>query len=294
MDDIAAVSGLADVSGIRRKHLDIPYDSASTSQKLDLYLPDEGDGPFPLLIYIHGGGFRIGDKRDDHVTAYLGAIHRGMAVASVEYRLSKEALFPAAVTDVRQAVRYLKKNAEKYRIDPEKLTVIGGSAGGNLTAMLAMNIPNGEFLGEDQKEMYDTDACVNLAIDQFGPIDFRTMDEQARQNGISFPDHDEPSSPESEYLGTALPEADPELLDAASPLTYLSPAMTRILIQHGTRDRLVPFEQSLEFEENIKKRIGKEYVEFMALEGADHDDRQFSETENMNVIFSFIKKNGML
>lgn len=90
---------MADISWVRRKYLDIPYAGQSPNQRLDIYLPQEGEGPFPLLIHVHGGGFAFGDKRDDHMNAYLKALGWGWAAASVEYRLSGEAPFPAAVLD---------------------------------------------------------------------------------------------------------------------------------------------------------------------------------------------------
>lgn len=99
---------------------------------------------------MHGGGFAFGDKRDDHMNAYLKALGWGWAAVSVEYRLSGEAIFPAAVLDCREAVRFLRKNAARYKLDPDRFAAIGGSAGGNLAAMLGMNIPNGAFHGEER------------------------------------------------------------------------------------------------------------------------------------------------
>lgn len=102
---------MADLSGVRRMELDIPYGSESPAQRLDMFWPETGEGPFPTLVYVHGGGFALGDKRDSHLDGYLGCLARGFALAAVEYRLSGEALFPAAVLDCRSAVRYLRDNA---------------------------------------------------------------------------------------------------------------------------------------------------------------------------------------
>lgn len=281
---------MADISWVKRKYLDIPYGTESKAQCMDIYLPEEGEGPFPALIHIHGGGFAIGDKRDDHMDAYLTAIKHGMAAISIEYRLSGEAIFPAAVLDVREAIRFIKKNATEYKIDADKLVAIGGSAGGNLAAMLGMNIPNGAFAGEKSAENYEETPFVQLTIDQFGPMNFKTMDEQARKNGISKVEHDEPFSPESKYLGMALADAPAELAAKANPATYISDAMCPILVQHGTVDKLVPYEQSIEFVHAIEEKLGKKRVTFMALEGADHEDKMFFKEENMNVVFDFIKK----
>ncbi len=279
---------MADISWVKRKYLDIPYACESRAQCLDIYLPEEGNGPFPVLVYIHGGGFALGDKRDDHMNAYLEGILRGMAVVAVEYRLSGEAVFPAAVLDCREAVRFLKVHAQEYRLDAERIVAIGGSAGGNLAAMLGMNIPNGEFTGEQEKLLCEETPFVKAAVDQFGPMNFKLMDEQARANRISHADHDEPFSPESKYLGCALPDVSDELCAMADPATYISDAMAPMLVQHGTADRLVPYEQSVEFVEAIRKKLDRERVAFVPLEGADHEDKMFFEKENMDLVFTFI------
>lgn len=280
---------MADISWVKRKYLDIPYDTQSPHQCLDLYLPEEGDGPFPLLIHIHGGGFAFGDKRDDHMDAYLKALHRGMAAASLEYRLSGEAVFPAAVLDCRQAVRFLISHADEYKIDTNRIAVIGGSAGGNLAAMLGMNIPNGQFPGEEEKS-FSCQPRVQLTIDQFGPMNFASMTEQARANGVSrVPPPDK--MPESKYLGMPLTEADPEWVAAANPVTYASRNMTSILVQHGTMDRLVPYEQSVEFVQTLREKGLGEKVTFLPLEGADHEDKRFFQEENMDRVFGYIARN---
>lgn len=271
-----------------RTYFDIPYAAGSKAQCLDIYLPDKGEGPFPALVYIHGGGFALGDKRDEHVTPYLKGIEKGMAVVSVEYRLSGEAVFPAAVLDCRAAIRFIKKNAEDYSIDASKIVTIGGSAGGNLAAMLGMNIPNGQFPGESESVPYDEIPVVKCTVDQFGPMNFRTMDKQALENGISKVEHDEPFSPESKYLGCTLADVPDELCAKANPATYINNAMCPILVQHGTMDRLVPYGQSIEFVESIKTKLGEEYVTFLPVEGADHDDEKFFADENMEKVFTFI------
>lgn len=281
---------MADISWVKRKLLDIPYGSESKNQCLDLYLPETGSGPFPLLIHIHGGGFAMGDKRDDHMDAYLTGIRRGYAVASIEYRLSGEAIFPAAVLDCREALRYILAHAVELSVDPERIATIGGSAGGNLSAMMGMNIPNGAFPGEAEKTL-DPLPTVRAAIDQFGPMNFKTMDAQARANGVSFADHDLPTSPESKYLGAAVPQTPDALAAAANPLTYAGENMCPMLVQHGDMDHLVPKEQSLEFVAGLREKGLGCKVQFVLLEGADHEDKKFTAKENMDLVFAFLDKN---
>ena len=284
------VTPMSDISWVKRKFLDVPYDNKSKRQCFDLYLPDEGDGPFPLLVHIHGGAFAFGDKRDDHMDAYLTGVKRGYAVASIEYRVSSEATFPAAVLDCREAVRYMKDHAEEYKIDPEKVIVIGGSAGGNLAAMLGMNVPNGKFPGEEGRTEYLCEPTVKIAIDQFGPVRFETMTAQAKANGVSEVHPNPDMMPESKYLGVSLSKAPAELLAKSYPGTYASDAMAPMLVQHGTADHLVPWAQSEEFVADLTAKGFGDRVEYMPLEGADHEDTRFFKEENMNLVFKFIEK----
>lgn len=279
---------MTDVSGIARKFLDVRYGADSPNQRLDVLLPEVGSEPFPALIYVHGGGFAFGDKRDEHLAPYLAALARGWAVVSVEYRLSGEVIFPAAVLDVRSAVRFVRAHAAEYGIDPEKLASIGGSAGGNLAAMLGMNVPNGAFPGESGT--CGAEPFVDVAVDQFGPMDFRSMDDQAHANGVSFADHDLPDSPESRYLGAPVPEAPEELCAQANPLHYAGAAMAPMLVQHGTRDRLVAFQQSEEFVAGLRARGLGERVRFTPIDGADHDGPEFWTAENMALVLDFIEE----
>lgn len=281
---------MARIDGIARRALDVAYAQESPNQRLDVFLPAEGDGPFPALIYTHGGGFAFGDKRDDHLEPPLQALGQGIAVVAVEYRLSGEALFPAAVLDVRQAVRFVKAHAAEYRIDPGRLIAIGGSAGGNLAAMLGMNVPNGAFPGECAAACDGVQPDVLAAVDQFGPTDFKAMDAQARANGVSIADHDLPDSPESKYLGICVAKASAALCAQANPLSYAGPRMARLLVQHGTADRLVPYHQSAEFVKGLKEKGLGDRVEFTTLVGADHDDARFASGENLKTVFDFIHR----
>ena len=279
---------MADVSCIARKTLDIAYASESANQRLDLFYPDTDNAPYPTLLYLHGGGFAIGDKRDDHLTPYLKALQRGWAVAAIEYRLSGEAIFPAAVLDCRAAVRFLRENAERFELDTARFAAIGGSAGGNLSAMLGMNIPNGAFPGEGDAATFASQPFVAVAVDQFGPMNFKSMDGQAQKNGVSIADHDLPHSAESKYLGVAIGQASQALCDQANPLHYASDAMSPLLVQHGTADQMVPYEQSEELTKALKEQGLGERVTFVPIEGANHEDRLFFTDENMKQVLDFI------
>ena len=220
-----------------RSYLDIVYAQAG-SQKLllDLFLP-EGSGPFPLIIWIHGGAFRMGSKENNRAKRMLT---RGYAVASVNYRLSQVAIFPALVHDAKAAVRWLRAHAGDYDLDPYRFGVWGGSAGGYLAAMvgLVQDIPELEGnLGND-----DVSSRVQAVCDWFGPSDFLRMNDVP-----GTMDHDAPDSPESQLIGAPI-QQNPDLVAKANPITYITKEQVKdlppFLIMHGGDDLTVIPNQS--------------------------------------------------
>jgi acetyl esterase/lipase len=278
----------ADVSHIRRKWLDIAYANTSQAQKLDLYLPEEGDGPFPVIVHIHGGGFAIGEKRDIHLLPLLRGLQRGYAVASVNYRLSGEGVFPAGLQDVKAAIRWLRANSERYQLDGERIVAWGGSSGGNLAAMVCLTANVVEL--EDLCLGYAEVPChVQAAVDWFGPTDFLKMDEQLADSGLGFADHSEADSPESRYLGAKITEI-PERVRRANPMTYIHADMPPILIQHGRLDPMVPVQQSIIFAQKLEQMVGLDRFEFDILERAEHGGPLFESEENLDRVFRFIDR----
>ena len=162
----------------------------------------QGNGPFPLIINVHGGGFMMGDKSNPPATDEFLA--NGYAVASVDYRLSGEAKAPAQIQDVKAAVRFLRANAGKYKLNPDKFAGFGGSAGGSLVALLGTSCGVAALEGADLGNA-DQSSCVQAVVDWFGPTDFLQMDKQFA--GTSCPvNHDAADSPESQARRRADPD----------------------------------------------------------------------------------------
>lgn len=153
---------------------DVAYASTSAAQKLDIYLP-AGNGPFPVVVVIHGGGFMVGDKANPALGDAL--LDAGYAVASVNYRLAAEAKYPAQIQDVKAAVRFLRANAAKYNLDPRRFAAFGQSAGGNLAATLGTSCGVAALEGAELGHA-DQSSCVQAVVDWFGPTDFLQMDKQ--------------------------------------------------------------------------------------------------------------------
>lgn len=281
----------ANTDHVKRKYLDLPYASLSEAQKCDIYLPDEGQGPFPVIVAIHGGAFMGCDKADLQVLPMLEGLARGYAVVSINYRLSWEARFPALVNDAKAAVRWIRANAAQYHLDAEKIACWGGSAGGYLSHMLAITVGILEL--EDLTLGNPEQSCeVQAAVVWFGPTNFLKMDEQLAANGLLPPPgfrHSEANSPESLLLGGLITE-NPEQVKAANPETYIRPGGLPILIQHGTKDPVVPVQQSIEIAKRLEEAWGKDQVTLELLEGAEHADVRFEAPENVTRVLDFLDR----
>jgi len=227
---------------------DIPYAGTDNPrQKLDLYLPKEPKGEkLPLIVFIHGGAWRAGDKNGG-LQRVAPFVQSGQyAGASIGYRLTNEAQWPAQIHDCKAAIRWLRANAKEHKIDPERIAVWGSSAGGHLVAMLCVSGNVKELEGELGKHL-GTSSRVTCVVDFFGPTELLTMGD-----AHSKMDHNSADSPESRLIGGALQE-NKEKAKAASPITYVTRDDAPILIMHGTKDPLVPYDQSVRFEKALKK-----------------------------------------
>ena len=290
--------GAVDTSHITTQYIDVPYSSVSETQTVNIYLPNqaEGDdargGPYPVIVVIHGGGFMSGSATSGDLADMFEGLNRGYAIASINYRLSSEATFPAAVNDVRAAVRFLKANGDRYDLDTTRMAVWGASAGANLAAMVGTT-PTVDALNGDAQENLEYDSSVQAVVDWFGPIEFLAMDEQFESLGIepALGATDREESPESRYIGQII-SADPERTERANPTHYidtLDPASApHFFIQHGTADANVPILQSENFAKALTEALGADKVVYHVLDGAGHGTEEFSTQENLDLIFAFL------
>jgi acetyl esterase/lipase len=244
-----------------RKFIDIEYARAGTHRLLlDLFLQDDG-GPYPLIIWIHGGAFRAGSKENNRA---MRMVSRGYAVASINYRLSQVAIFPALVHDAKAAVRWLRAHAESYHLDPQRFGVWGGSAGGYLAAMVGIvqDIPELEGnLGYN-----DISSRVQAVCDWYGPSDFLHMNDVP-----GTMDHDAPDSPESQLIGAPI-QQHPDLVARTNPITYITKEkaldLPSFLIMHGGDDRtVIPGQSQLLYD--ALTAVGAD-VSLVILEGLGH------------------------
>jgi len=238
---------------------DLEYGRASgRAMLLDLYLPAKSEKPVPLIIWIHGGAWMGGSK--DNPSPALRFISDGYAVAHVGYRLSQEAKFPAQIHDCKAAVRWLRANAAKYNLDPNKFAAWGASAGGHLVALLGLSAGLKEMEGTVND--LTQSSKVQAVVDWFGPTDFLHIGDPE-----SDLRHNAPDSPESKLIGGAILEHK-DLAAKASPIMYVSKEAPPFLIMHGDKDRTVPFNQS-ELLYSALSKAGAP-VTFVPVKGAGH------------------------
>lgn len=300
----------------RRGYFDVPYGKDSPSQKLDLYLP-AGEGPFPVIISIHGGGYVACDKRQkEMIEPMLKGLERGFAVIGLNYRLAGEQKFPEPVRDIKQAVRFIKANSRQWSLCPDQMTVWGGSAGGYMALMGSLCARDAYFDSTSDPNL-GIDASLAACVAWYPQTDFSSADEELEINSMvnrflgkreldkneeeyepafpaseesSFPFHCQDSSVCCLFLG-ANPSSGEAVITKASPISHIHEEMPPMLLQHGSCDEILPMQQSLRFAIKANKICKEERVELELLPGAIHSSVMFETEENLEKVFRFIEKN---
>lgn len=249
--------------------LDVAYvKGGGKSQSLDLFVPPNADKPMPLIIWIHGGGWQKGDKAQCPAKVLT---RFGYVVASLNYRLTDEAIFPAQINDCKAAVRWLRAHADEYHIDPDRVGVWGASAGGHLVALLGTAGDAKELEGDGGNETFS--SKVQAVCDFFGPSDLtRVRDEDAADSAIP------------KLLGGSIREHQ-DKAKQASPITYVTRDDPPFLIMHGTKDPLVQPRQSEWLNDALKKAGVESHLEI--IDGAGHGGPEFATLEHRRMILEF-------
>ena len=254
--------------------------AGETELKLDLARPD-GDGPFPAIVFIHGGGWSQGSRQ-----SYRGQIEdaarRGYVAATISYRLmqfdesKKETTtatpnFPAQIHDAKAAVRWLRANAKKYNVDPDRIGVTGGSAGGHLSLLVGLTDPAANLEGDSGNP--EQSSRVQAVVNVFGPTDMASCHEKSSVAWIF-----------RLFMGGTPAEA-AERYKAASPITYVSEDDPPVLTLHGDQDALVPIEQARKLDEKMKA-AGASHT-LMVFAGQGHGFGGEDQQKAMNAMWVF-------
>jgi acetyl esterase/lipase len=246
---------------------------------LDLYRPEKAEGKLPLIVWIHGGGWQSGSKDQWRPAAQF--IGDGYAVASIDYRLSGEATFPAQLEDCKAAIRWLKANAATCNLAADRIAVWGSSAGGHLAALVGTSGDVHDLEGEVGGNL-DQSSRVQAVVDFYGPTDLEAFVVTPR-----YERHADAQSPESKLLGGAVKEV-PRKAKRANPITYVDSSDPPFFIVHGADDPVVPPSQS----ELLHAALEKAGVatELTMLPGNGHGGPGFSRPELTSRIAAFLEK----
>jgi acetyl esterase/lipase len=235
--------------------------------RLDLYLPEKAARPLPVILWVHGGGWTNGDKTNGPAFRFAT---NGYAVASMNYRFSQHATFPAQIYDCKAAVRWLRANARKYGLDSDHIGAWGGSAGGHLVALLGTTAGIRELEGAGGNE--DQSSRVQAVVDWYGPTDFLTVGAKDTRTRLIGGD----------------PQANKEKAVKASPMTYVSKDAAPFLIMHGDIDKTVPISQSETFAQALQN-AGAEAT-FVVVKGGGHVSPLFNSPEHRKEVEDFFAK----
>ncbi len=260
----------------------VVYASNSKAQVCDIYLP-EGTQKAPVIVLVHGGGFLFGDQGMTVIMPVVRkALEKGYAVVSVDYRKSSEAVFPAAVADVKAAVRFVKAHAMEYGFDPENIAVWGESAGAYLSLMTALT-PNVTELNGDVTDYDKIPGNVKALVSFYAPVEFYTLYEEAGKLDSAA------SSFESKFLGQDI-LADKNATYKTYWETYKEsiPTDLKAWIQAGNADARVPYSQSVNFADRLANYLSSGNISHSIIEGADHEDDLFYTDENLNAVFAWL------
>jgi acetyl esterase/lipase len=251
----APVTALAPV-GVR-EHLDLVYGTGGGEElKLDLYAPRELPSPVPGMVVLHGGGWAVGSKNDFRPLARAFA-ERGYVAVTVAYRLAPQHKFPAQVEDAKCAVRWLRANARRYRVDPERIGVVGVSAGAHLALLLGLTDARDGLEGSGGHP--EQSSRVQAVINCMGPTDLTRPGWPAVSDRMIV------------ALVGGTREQLPAVYRAASPLTYVRPGAPPVLTIHGTSDSLVPYEQAMLLHAALGEAGVPSYLETMRDRGHADD-----------------------
>lgn len=257
------------------KRVDIEYAKVGDrSLKLDLYLPqrDDASSRSPLVVWVHGGAWRAGSKDNVPLLRWLD---HGFAIASVEYRLSPEAKFPAQVHDIKGAIRFLRARANEFGLDPQRFVIAGGSAGGHLAALVGVSSGIAPLEGTIGNQV-DMRSDVRAIVSFYGASDLQTILQQSTEYGLSV------RVPALQLFLGGQPSELPEVAKLASPITHVDPTDPPLWLIHGDADPQMPIEQSRQLAD-LYRQTGLP-VDFEVIPGGRHGGEAFFAPERLDRI----------
>ena len=261
-------------------HRDIVYATGGgVPLHLDIYAPKSAM-PLPVVMWIHGGGWKAGDKNDH---TFFNITNLGFALVVIDYRLSQQAIFPAQIYDCKASVRWVRANADKYHYNADKIGLVGDSAGGHLVALLGTTANDPKLEGDEGN--VGVSSAVQAVVDYYGPTDFISLPDQVTPEQRANLDN-----PVTHLFGAPIWNKGPvvglqDQARLASPVSHITPSSSPFFILHGDHDPIVPLQQSVEFNDALQK-AGVE-THLAVIKGGGHG---FNDPPSQQAAIDFLKK----
>ena len=251
----------------------------SDGLKLDLYYPEQINDKNPLVISIFGGGWISGFKTDKFIPPMIQPINEGFIVAVPDYTLSLDAPFPQSVIDIKKCIAFLRSHSDLYKIDTNNITLWGESAGAHL-ALEAGLVENSHF-------DLALDTRVKNIIAMYAPSNLLTINTQAEKLGILDTARSDKDTVFGIYMGKNYD--DERQMNLASPIKQINDHMPNIILEHGTKDALVPYLQSVDFFNKAKEKYPDSHVTLSIYDGLQHTDPFFFTKEHVHYLMNMLK-----
>lgn len=254
-----------------KKYIENIQYADSEDAKLDMYFPENGQGPYPVFVEVHGGAWYFGQKSSVEFQPFLYGLERGYICVSVGYTLSPKAVYPQAVVEIKKAIDFLKRNAKQYNIDKNRIVLWGGSAGAHLAALASYSTGTGYL---DEKG--ELDSVVKMLVLWYGCHNYylgKRLEYWVYQN----------------FFGESDLSRVSDKLVLSNPGCHITESIPYTLLQHGINDGLVPYEQSVYISDIIKKIAGEGRCHLDLVEDCDHADAKLFAKDNVKRMFDIIE-----
>ncbi len=281
----------AETAYIKQQWHDIDYMDGER-HTLDVYLPNEGQGPFPVIVDIYGGGLIFGDKSSHKLEPALRLLDKGYAVVSVDYSLIHQKDFPFQIYEIKAALRFLRAHADEYQLDMNRVALMGESSGAHLAVMTGVTASvdalQNPFMGDNNNQP----ETVNAIIAMYGPYEFDQFVDQFNESGVT-PKYAETGTAESfegQMFNQQAPKDVPQRVKMYSPKMYFNAEMPPILAFAGTADAVVPYQQTVNMINGAREFVSEDKAVLHLVEGTGHGPADYMSPEFTDEKVVFLAK----
>lgn len=281
----------AETAYIKQQWHDIAYMDGER-HTLDVYLPNEGQGPFPVIVDIYGGGLIFGDKSSHKLEPALRLLDKGYAVVSVDYSLIHQKDFPFQIYEIKAALRFLRAHADEYQLDMNRVALMGESSGAHLAVMTgvtaSVDVLQNPFMGDNNNQP----ETVNAIIAMYGPYEFDQFVDQFNESGVT-PKYAETGTVESfegQMFNQQAPKDVPQRVKMYSPKMYFNAEMPPILAFAGTADAVVPYQQTVNMINGAREFVSEDKAVLHLVEGTGHGPADYMSPEFTDEKAAFLAK----